>query len=263
MTKHDAWLYAASWGSFNNAGDPGACLYGFDADFRVQSEEHRADCLREMEGHRADVVADSAGYEPGELEQVDTFILRLKGAKLASEPGALDDADAFTVGYVDSMLWTDNAPDAESVREFEAMAASGDEPDGSFPKNSTAEDIAPHTLARIVADCKTFQDRAGAILAEVYARQNGYDAERAGHDFWLTRNAHGAGFWDREELEPEGDEYESLTRAMGQTDGAEWDRLCSVRHALKETAPGERLSALAKEFGQVDSYLGDDGLIHL
>jgi hypothetical protein len=26
------------------------------------------------------------------------------------------------------------------------------------------------------------------------------DAEKCGHDFWLTRNGHGAGFWDRSEL---------------------------------------------------------------
>lgn len=46
----------------------------------------------------------------------------------------------------------------------------------------------------------------------------GYSARRAGHDFWLTRNGHGAGFWDRKELDGiggtgEGHVGESLTRA--------------------------------------------------
>ena len=29
------------------------------------------------------------------------------------------------------------------------------------------------------------------------ARDLGEDSSRAGHDFFLTRNRHGAGFWDR------------------------------------------------------------------
>ena len=27
-----------------------------------------------------------------------------------------------------------------------------------------------------------------------------HDYSQAGHDFWLTRNGHGTGFWDREEI---------------------------------------------------------------
>lgn len=51
------------------------------------------------------------------------------------------------------------------------------------------------------------------------------------HDFWLTRNGHGAGFWDRTELDA--------------------DEL------------GDRLTVLAKEFGAVDLYQGDDRLLYL
>lgn len=52
------------------------------------------------------------------------------------------------------------------------------------------------------------------------------DVEHAGHDFWLTRNGHGAGFWDR---------------GMGEV--------------------GDRLSAKAEKWGTVDLYIGDDGQV--
>jgi hypothetical protein len=54
-----------------------------------------------------------------------------------------------------------------------------------------------------------------------------WTAEQAGHDFWLTRNRHGAGFWDRGH-------------------GAE----------------GADLTQHAKSFGDCDLYVGDDGGIY-
>lgn len=83
--------------------------------------------------------------------------------------------DAFTRSYIAAALWssTDNADDR------------GDEP---LDANYGPDDIAPDTLARMVEDCETFQRDNGGDIAS--------DFERAGHDFWLTRNGHGAGFWD-------------------------------------------------------------------
>lgn len=52
--------------------------------------------------------------------------------------------------------------------------------------------------------------------------------EMAGHDFWLTREEHGAGFWDRN---------------LGEL--------------------GDRLTEASKEYGGlIHLYLGDDGLIY-
>ena len=84
MTNSDAWAYAASWGSYITSGDPGACLYGFDERFRVQSEEHRQDCLEQMANNRAYVVANPDDYESDELDQIDALIEKLKAAPLAS-----------------------------------------------------------------------------------------------------------------------------------------------------------------------------------
>ncbi len=51
---------------------------------------------------------------------------------------------------------------------------------------------------------------------------------QAGHDFWLTRNHHGAGFWDREDCVYGGQ------------------------------AKNEELTTLAHSFGSCDLYIGDD-----
>lgn len=55
-------------------------------------------------------------------------------------------------------------------------------------------------------------------------------ADQCGHDFWLTRNGHGAGFWDRDGF----DRSEAL----------------------------QRLDAAARAAGGCDLYLGDDGTIY-
>ena len=52
-------------------------------------------------------------------------------------------------------------------------------------------DVTPAALTAIEAECEAFADANMADLAEV-----GSWAQH-GHDFYLTRNGHGAGFWDR------------------------------------------------------------------
>ena len=42
-------------------------------------------------------------------------------------------------------------------------------------------------------DCLAFYSKIACYLSD-------NQIEQAGHDFWLTRNGHGAGFWDRPEL---------------------------------------------------------------
>lgn len=122
--------------------------------------------------------------------------------------------DNFTSAYLECALWssTDNADNT------------GGQP---LDRNYGVGDIAPETLARMVEDCARFQSENAADL-----RACGQDDEYSGHDFWLTRCGHGAGFWDRD---PSNE---------------------SERKAL------ERLSLASKEFGNVDLYVGDDGKIY-
>lgn len=82
MTNEEAWLYAAQWGSYICDGDPGACMYGFNEDFLVQSESHRADCIAEMEQNRARVESEPHYYEDDEIEQIDALVEKLLTAKV-------------------------------------------------------------------------------------------------------------------------------------------------------------------------------------
>ena len=70
-------------------------------------------------------------------------------------------------------------------------------------------------------DVEDFINQAGSLL-------DGLDLAQVTHDFWLTRNGHGAGFWD-------GDYEEEI---------------------------GEQLTDLSKKFKEIDLYQGDDGLLY-
>ena len=89
--------------------------------------------------------------------------------------------DEFTRAYMECALWSTND---ESTT------------DGGVPMdtNYSIEDIEEQTLAKMLSDCNRFQLHYGCLVeAETMGVSNW---KRAGHDFWLTRNNHGAGFWD-------------------------------------------------------------------
>jgi len=74
----------------------------------------------------------------------------------------------------------------------------------------SVDDIDPKTLEVMRADCKDFVEANSELL-------DGLDAEQCGHDFWLTRNGHGAGFWDRG-LGKVGDELTAACKPYGSFD---------------------------------------------
>jgi hypothetical protein len=92
--------------------------------------------------------------------------------------------DAFTQAYIEAMFWTDVCnPDSTEFGE-----------DASF------DDMATETLADIVEGCRAFQETNADLLDAAYSTKTShreYTAASAGHDYWLTRNGHGVGFWDR------------------------------------------------------------------
>lgn len=61
--------------------------------------------------------------------------------------------------------------------------------------NKIFSDINQKSLDLIIADCKKFLEQAKPYLD--FEDEDLMD--HAGYDFWLTRNGHGVGFWDREE----------------------------------------------------------------
>lgn len=104
------------------------------------------------------------------------------------------DINAFVEGYLEAIAFT-----------------SEDEP--GFADATLSNQL----LVQARMDCARFLAENPLKLEWAFKRP-GYGARRAGHDFWLTRNGHGAGFWDRKELKgtggtDEGSMGEALTRA--------------------------------------------------
>lgn len=86
----------------------------------------------------------------------------------------IESLDQFTKAYIECALWSSNDDDGDAINE-------------SFE----IEDISVDALIKMRDDCAKFQSENAELLA-----QAGND-EQNGHDFWLTRNHHGAGYWDR------------------------------------------------------------------
>lgn len=107
--------------------------------------------------------------------------------------------DVFTRAYLETALWSSVDDDGEPL-------------DHRYSR----DDFAPSAIARAIADCEAFQ------------RFTGVNEEQAGQDFWLTRNRHGAGFWD-----------------------GDWGDV------------GDRLTDASHAFGEIDFIVGDDGLIYM
>ena len=95
--------------------------------------------------------------------------------------------DEFTKAYITCALWATNDESDDS----------GGEP---LDKNYDYDNITAKTVFAMIADCKRFQAENAELIAtgETVSGSDGpYTPEqRAGHDFWLTRHHHGAGFWD-------------------------------------------------------------------
>ena len=111
----------------------------------------------------------------------------------------------FIDGYTECLLWSSMDENGENFEPFELSEAA---------------------IKKCKSDCLEFIVGNLLDLQEYATRYEPLSArpwECAGHDFWLTRNGHGAGFWDR---------------GLGEL--------------------GERLSKAAKVYGCVDPWLNDD-----
>jgi hypothetical protein len=117
--------------------------------------------------------------------------------------------DSFTQAYVECAIWSSTQDDGSPMDDDYGV-----------------DDLAPEALASIIQDCRQFQADNAADW------QGLWSDESAGHDFWLTRNGHGAGFWDR---------YSEGRGAY----------------------VGGKLTTAAKAWGSSDLYIGDDGLVYV
>lgn len=116
------------------------------------------------------------------------------------------DLNEFARAYVEAIFFTDAGPDAEEELQ-----------DKSF------EDFAPKTVEKLIAECAAFERDNKELLDQAG------DSAQNGHDFWLTRNHHGVGYWDRD----------------------------------YPKAIGEALTEEAHDYGESFLYAGDDGKLYL
>lgn len=120
----------------------------------------------------------------------------------------IKELDEFTIAYLVAALWSTSDQDAGV--EF-------------LDQKFSLSDIAPESLVAAVEDCRTFREKAAGLLEK-------WSPEEAGHDFWLTRCGHGAGFWDR----GRGEAGDKLTELVG----------------------------FKTDYPNLDPYVGDDGKIY-
>lgn len=109
----------------------------------------------------------------------------------------------FVFGFIEAMFFTETSPafDSSEWSTDERRAASEDGTcDGQIPGDVGYSDLHPDSLAAIRADCEAWQAANAELLAIACGPMSGYDEVQAGRDYWFTRNGHGVGFWDREEL---------------------------------------------------------------
>lgn len=106
--------------------------------------------------------------------------------------------DKFTEAFLVALLWS-----------------SGDEFD-----NFSIYDFNEDDLKRLKKDCKDFKHETYYAIYE--------NLEKAGHDFALTRNGHGAGFWDGEWL-----------------------------------GYGDELTKISESFKEINLYVGDDKKLYI
>lgn len=133
------------------------------------------------------------------------------------------DLSPFLQGYLEAMFFTNEAtgvsmvdwndPEVQSDRREGCL-------DGELPADAGFSDIYPDSLIKAHQDCSEFQQKARHLLSQAYSRN--YDAEQAGRDFWFTRNGHGVGFWDRDELDADdlGDKLSDIAKEFGSRDAA-------------------------------------------
>lgn len=104
---------------------------------------------------------------------------------------------AMVTSYAETALW--------SSTECSEDGGMGDPLD----ENHGVDDIDSAAFAEMVSDCESFRDCHADLLADV-------EPSDAGHNFWLSRNGHGAGFFDSGA--EHADDLQKATKPYGSVD---------------------------------------------
>jgi hypothetical protein len=114
--------------------------------------------------------------------------------------------DPFMNAYFDAFVFTE---EERLDEEYAEWCEDNDIQDQGW----SIYDLSTDTLLQILKDCRRFM---------LGCEKFGYDLDawglaNAGHDFWLTRNHHGTGFWDRKR--EDGEELTDLAQQFPEVSG--------------------------------------------
>jgi hypothetical protein len=112
--------------------------------------------------------------------------------------------------------------DAFSHYMITALWASNDESNDSggdpMDRNYDPDDIAEESRRRMRAQVEYFVRENWHFLKDIDPQpREGTPGERVGHDLWLTKERHGAGFWDGDYEEPAASFLTRFAEKMGET----------------------------------------------
>ena len=82
----------------------------------------------------------------------------------------------------------------------------------------TKEDIEDNSLIKAYTDIKEFIKKVGEDTIESAITEDNVEPDTIGHDLWLTRNGHGAGFFDGHYDEEIEEKFLNASREMGSVD---------------------------------------------
>jgi hypothetical protein len=144
-----------------------------------------------------------------------------------------------TVSYLESVLWAEtvNLPCAEDELVDGCMDVDEDHPlhgiheYDPLDRHFDISDFTAESLRKAQGECTRFFGQLEEMDLLTHARSFA-DDDTIAHDFWLTRNGHGAGFWD-------GD------------------------YADKVVDIGDALSKVATGFGELWPLVDENGCIHI
>lgn len=184
------------------AADPWPVITATDVEFNRQYWEGVPTYLN------PDTAIDAVAYPflPADHDAHDWPITcHACGRVMVADRSFADYVDTAFTQYLETALWSSTTGD-DTV---------------PMDEDYCIDDIGDDTRAEMLTDVVAF-------IADQWSDLNDLDAGETGHDFWLTRNGHGAGFWDR---------------------GLD-DR-------------GDRLTDACRPYGEVDLYAGDDGDLYV
>lgn len=221
----DGEIFCPEHGSEDEEGWASISLSGSETDspshcswFERDSEGHLTDCGRLI---RSDLTPDGQRYV---LEQIGKYLAGGRGSRGVLTEWWAEWGSDIVFNVKEYELETYDLPwFGEAARHYlvTALWSSTGEDSEPLGRTYTPSNIAPASQDRMSGDLVAF---ACANLSDLAGMEPG----QAAHDFWLTRNHHGAGFWDR---------------GLGEL--------------------GDRLTASAESYGESDLYVGDDGELYV